>query len=70
MSQETTALRSRVERGRVAQFVVRPFEEAEQLWNQALATLPGATLYHRPKWLALFAPKLWIAALGRDAGTR
>jgi hypothetical protein len=54
-----------------ARFAVQPFALAQETWRRALATLPGSTLYHRPRWLSVlsrsYGLRLWLAVLERDA---
>ncbi len=54
-----------------ARLAVQPFALAEETWQRAIATLPGSSLYHRPRWLSLlsrtYGLRLWVAALERDA---
>lgn len=54
-----------------ARLIVQPFALAQETWQRALATLPGSTLYHRPRWLSVlsrsYGLRLWLAVLERDA---
>jgi hypothetical protein len=54
-----------------ARLEVWPYAAARETWHRVIATLPGATLYHDPRWLSLlsraYGLRLWLVTLERDA---
>lgn len=56
------------------EFRVRPFAEARQLWRDALACLPGASLYHSEQWLAVlsrsYGMDFWVATVAEGPSVR
>ncbi|HUZ92309.1 MAG TPA: GNAT family N-acetyltransferase [Methylocella sp.] len=55
-------------------FCVRRFAEARELWRDALANLPGASLYHSERWLAVLCRSykldLWVATVSESPSVR
>jgi len=56
------------------EFCVRPFAEARELWRDALANLPGASLYHGERWLEVlrraYGLDLWVATVAEGPNVR
>src|SRR5579859_5400011 len=63
-----------VPRNGAREFSVRPFADARELWRGALASLPGASLYHSERWLEVlrgaYGLDLWVATVAEGQMVR
>lgn len=65
---------SAVDENHAYEFCLRPFAEARELWRDALAASPGASLYHSERWLAVlsrsYGMEFWVATVAEGLSVR